>query len=256
MGAVTLAYSGIVYLIFFATFLYLIAFVGGDMIPFITVPKTLDRGPSGLAEAPAALVNLGLLVLFGLQHSLMARPGFKKLFTRVVPHAAERSTYVLATVIVLWLLFYFWRPMPETVWSVDSALWAGVLTGLFFVGFGLVLATTFMINHFDLFGLLQGWTRFRRVEMAKPEFRTPYLYAHIRHPLYLGFLIAFWATPHMTVGHLLFAAVWTAYIFIAIGYEERDLVLVFGEKYRSYIASTPSILPFGRRRESRDPPSS
>lgn len=248
MGALILLYSILVYLFFFATFLYLIAFVGGDLIPFVEAPKTIDRGPSGLPGAPAALVNIGLLLLFGLQHSLMARSGFKKILTRIIPPKAERSTYVLMSSLVLVVLFYFWQPMPQTVWSVAAPLWAGVLTGLFFVGFAMVLASTFMINHFDLFGLLQGWLGFKRKEMPAPTFTEPYFYRFVRHPLYLGFLIAFWATPVMTAGHLLFAAIWTAYIFIAIGYEERDLARVFGEKYRDYADRTPMILPFGGRR--------
>jgi protein-S-isoprenylcysteine O-methyltransferase Ste14 len=248
LGPLILLFSIIVYLVFFAAFLYLIAFVGGDMIPIISLPKTLDAGPSALAGYPAALVNIGLLVLFGLQHSIMARPGFKKGLTKIVPHAAERSVYVLATVVVLVLLYALWIPMPDVVWSVDSALWGGVLTAIFYLGFGLVLLTTFLINHFELFGLMQGWLSFKAKPTPEPVFRTPILYNYVRHPLYLGFILAFWATPHMTAGHLLFAAVWTFYIFVAIGYEERDLIGVFGEKYRAYMATTPSILPFGKRK--------
>lgn len=248
MGPVVLLFSVVVYLAFFAAFLYLIAFVGGDMIPFLRAPKTLDWGTSIFAGAPPALVNVGLLVLFGLQHSIMARPGFKRGLTKIVPHSMERSVYVLATVVVLVVLYAGWSPMTGVVWSVESPLWSGVLTAVFFAGFGLVLVTTFLINHFELFGLLQGWMRMKSKEMPPPEFRTPALYGFVRHPLYLGFLVAFWATPQMTTGHLLFAAVWTAYIFIAIGYEERDLIGVFGEKYRDYMARTPSILPFGKRR--------
>ncbi len=248
MGPVILLFSVIVYLVFFAAFLYLIAFVGGDMIPIISVPKTLDAGPSIFEGYPAALVNIGLLILFGLQHSIMARPGFKKGLTKIVPHAAERSVYVLATVLVLVLLYAGWIPIPGVVWSVESTLWSGVLSAVFFLGFGLVLLSTFLINHFELFGLLQGWIKFKGKSMPEAEFRTPVLYRFVRHPLYLGFLLAFWATPTMTAGHLLFAAIWTAYIFVAIGYEERDLIGLFGEKYRTYMASTPSILPFGKRK--------
>lgn len=248
MGALILLYSVIVYLVFFAAFLYLIAFVGGDMIPFIRAPKTIDWGGSALADLPPALVNIGLLVLFGVQHSIMARQGFKRALTKIIPWPAERSTFVLATVVVLALLYAFWVPMTGVVWSVAAPLWSGVLTALFFIGFALVLLSTFLINHFELFGLMQGWFRFKGKPMPEPRFHTPFLYTFIRHPLYLGFLLAFWAAPTMTAGHLLFAAVWTAYIFIAIGYEERDLIALFGEKYREYMAKTPSILPFGRRR--------
>jgi protein-S-isoprenylcysteine O-methyltransferase Ste14 len=248
MGPVVLAYSVIIYVVFFAAFLYLIAFVGGDVIPLIEVPKTVDRGGSILAGAPAAIVNIGLLILFGLQHSIMARPGFKRGMTKIVPHSMERSTYVLATVVVLVLLYVAWIPMPAVVWETTSPLWSGVLTALFFIGFGLVLLSTFLINHFELFGLMQGWLRLNGKQAAAPEFRTPSLYGMVRHPLYLGFILAFWSTPMMTAGHLLFAAVWTIYIFIAIGYEERDLIELFGDKYRAYMAKTPAILPLGRRK--------
>jgi protein-S-isoprenylcysteine O-methyltransferase Ste14 len=248
MGSVVLAYSVVVYAIFFAAFLYLIAFVGGDLIPFVNVPKTVDAGDSLLAGWPAAIVNIGLLILFGLQHTVMARPGFKRGFTKIVPPAMERSTYVLATVVVLVLLYTCWIPMPEIVWQTTSPIWSGVLTALFFIGFGLVLLSTFLINHFELFGLMQGWLRLKNQQAPAPEFRTPFLYGFVRHPLYLGFILAFWSTPMMTAGHLLFAAVWTVYIFVAIGYEERDLISLFGDKYRDYMAKTPSILPLGKRK--------
>ncbi len=159
-----------------------------------------------------------------------------------------RSTYVLLTVVVLVLLFRYWQPMPAVVWSVDAPLWSGLLTGLYFAGIGLVLLSTFLINHFELFGLLHGWMGFKNQEPPKPRFVTPSLYKYIRHPLYLGWIIAFWATPYMTAGHLLFAAVWTIYIFVAVGYEERDMIALFGDKYRDYMAKVPVILPFGRRK--------
>jgi len=248
MGVLALAYSAVVYLVFFATFLYLIGFVGGDALAFLGLPKTIDSGASIFPGAPAALVNIGLLLLFGLQHSIMARPGFKAMWTKIVPKPFERSTYVLVTVAVLILLFEGWQPMPAVVWSTGLTTWSWVLVILFFAGFGIVLLSTFLINHFELFGLQQGWFKFKAKEAAAPEFRTPMLYAMVRHPLYMGFLIAFWATPHMTAGHLLFSAIWTAYIFIAIGYEERDLIGIFGDKYRDYMAKTPSILPFGSRK--------
>ncbi len=244
MGIIALIYSVVVYLMFFASFLYLIVFMGGDMTSFVGAPKTIDAGASPVA-GPAALVNIGLLLLFAVQHSVMARSGFKKALIKFLPPAFERSTYVLLTIVVLVLLFVCWQPMPAIVWSIDAPLWSGLLTALYFAGIGLVLLSTFMINHFELFGLLQGWLGFKKKEPSAPVFGTPYLYKYIRHPLYLGFLLAFWSTPHMTVGHLLFASVWTAYIFVAIGYEERDLIAVFGDKYHDYMAKVPTILPFG-----------
>jgi protein-S-isoprenylcysteine O-methyltransferase Ste14 len=243
------------YVIFFAAFLYLVVFVGGNMVeslvgPMIRdfVPKTLDWGEPVGARGPAALINLGLLLLFGIQHSVMAREGFKKFWTRIVPQSIERSTYVLITSLILILIYYAWRPMPALVWQVDDPLWSAVLTALFFLGFGLVLLSTFLINHFALFGLMQVWYRVRNKPLGEPAFRTPMLYKVVRHPLYLSFIIAFWATPTMTAGHLLFAAVWTIYIFVALGYEERDLLRVHGESYRKYMASVPMILPFGKRK--------
>lgn len=247
MGLLILIYSVVVYVLFFAAFLYLVAFMGGDMTGFIGAPNTLDAGASPLAGSPPALVNIGLLLLFGVQHSVMARAGFKKVWTKIIPEAAERSTYVLATVIVLAVLYYYWIPMPSIVWSIEAPLWSALVTALFFIGVGLVLLSTFLINHFELFGLLQGWLNFKKLEAAKPQFRTPSLYKHVRHPLYLGFLIALWATTHMTAGHLLFSAIWSAYIFVAIGYEERDLIATFGERYHDYMSKVPSILPFGRK---------
>ncbi len=248
MGVVAIIYSIIAYIVFFAAFLYLIPFMGAEMTAFLGVPKTLDAGPSPAAGAPAALVNIALLILFGVQHSVMARGGFKKALTKIVPPAMERSTYVLATVAVLIALYVFWIPMPATVWRIEAPVWKELMIGLYFAGLGLVLLSTFLINHFELFGLLQGWLHLRKKPAAAPKFRTPALYKSVRHPLYLGWLIAFWATPHLTAGHLLFAAIWSLYIFVAIGYEERDLIAVFGDKYREYMEKTPSIIPIGRRK--------
>ncbi len=247
MGVLVLICSVVAYLVFLATFLYFVAFVGGDMTAFINAPKTIDAGP-GSGGGAAALVNLCLLLLFGVQHSIMARQGFKKTWTKIVPWPMERSTYVLATVVVLWILIMFWRPMPGVVWSVEAPLWRGVLLALFFAGFALVLLSTFLINHFALFGLEQGWNAFKAKEAPPPKFVTPLLYKHLRHPLYLGFIVAFWSTSHMTVGHLLFASIWTIYIFVAIGYEERDMIKLFGDQYKSYMEKTPAILPFGGRK--------
>lgn len=248
MGILTLLYSVVAYLLFFASFLYLIVFVGGEMTTFAGAPKTLDLGSSSLTRPQAAFVNIGLLLLFGLQHTIMARPGFKKALTKVVPWSMERSTYVLLSVAMLVLLYVYWQPMTNAVWLVQSPLWSGVLTALFFLGVGLVLLSTFLLNHFDLFGLRQGWLRFQNKEYPKPEFSTPSLYKHVRHPLYLGWIMMFWATPYMTAGHLLFASIWTIYIFVAIGYEERDLIGVFGDKYRDYMDKVPAIFPFGARK--------
>jgi protein-S-isoprenylcysteine O-methyltransferase Ste14 len=249
MRFVALAYGAVCYVIFFAAFLYLMAFVGGNMIPILRVPKTVDWGASAVPADFAALANIGLLLLFGAQHSIMARQSFKRGWTRIVPKTVERSTFVLATTIVLVLLYYYWTPMPAVVWDVQSPLWSTTLTALFVAGFAVVLLSTFLIDHFELFGLAQVWRAFHGKPETPPVFRTPMLYKGVRHPLYLGFLIAFWATPTMTAGHLLFAAIWTGYIFVAIGYEERDLVGLFGDKYRQYMARVPMIIPIGKREE-------
>lgn len=247
MGIFALLYGVIAYFIFFASFLYLIAFLGAGLIPFVEVPKTIDAGTSLFAGAPAALVNICLLVLFGVQHTVMARPAFKKVWTKVVPKSVERSTYVLITALLLGFIYHAWVPMPGVVWAMTGA-WAMVMTVLFFVGFLIVLLSTFMINHFDLFGLQQVWARFKAADIPAPKFVTPFMYKWVRHPLYLGFIIAFWATPVMSVGHLLFAAIWTIYMFIAMGYEERDLTDAFGDRYREYAGKVPMIFPFGKRK--------
>ncbi len=252
MRALILGYGAVVYLLFFASFLYLIVFIGGDMTSFLSAPKTIDWGSSPLDGAPPALVNLFLLVLFGVQHTVMARQSFKKAWTRVVGWPIERSTYVLATTVLIVALYVFWIPMPGIVWSVDSLIGRFLLTILFFAGFGIVLLSTFLINHFELFGLMQVWYRYQGKAMPQPVFHTPMLYKVVRHPLYLGWVIAFWATPTMTTGHLLFASAWTVYIFIALGYEERDLLALFGDKYRRYMEHVPAILPFGRRKGGPD----
>lgn len=249
MRFIALAYGGACYAAFFAAFLYLIAFVGGGMIPFVDAPKTLDWGGSPVPSEIGALVNIALLLLFGVQHSVMARQSFKRGWTKIVPKSAERSTYVLATTAVLIALFVYWTPLPAVVWQIESPFWVATLTALFFAGFGLVLISTFLIDHFELFGLSQVWRFFQGREAAPPTFRTPLFYKGVRHPLYLGFLIAFWATPTMTGGHLLFAAIWSGYIFVAIGYEERDLLRLFGEQYRQYMARVPMILPFGANKD-------
>lgn len=247
MGLLALAYGIICYVIFFATFLYLIAFVGGDALSFLNAPKTVDAGVPPAVFAPPALQNILLLLLFGVSHSVMARPGFKNGWTKIVPWAAERSTYVLVASLVLIVIFAYWQPMPAVVWTMPDP-WATAMLVLFGAGFGVVLLSTFLINHFDLFGLKQVWEKYRGVGPTHDPFKTPALYKMTRHPLYLGFVIAFWATPTMTVGHLLFAAVMTIYMLVAIGYEERDLVARFGEDYRRYMERVPMLFPFGGKK--------
>lgn len=252
MGLAALVYGAVAYVVFFGAFLYLVVFVGGDMTAVVQAPKTIDWGSSPLQGAPPALVNLGLLLLFAVPHTIMARQGFKKVWTKFVPLPVERSTYVLVSSLLLIVLYVFWIPMPAVVWMVESLVWSIILTALFLLGFGLVLVTTFLIDHFELFGLMQVWYRFKGREMPPPTFHMPLIYKAVRHPLYLGWVIAFWSTPTMTAGHLLFAAVWTVYIFVAVGYEERDLVRLFGDKYRKYMAQVPMILPTGRHKDASE----
>jgi protein-S-isoprenylcysteine O-methyltransferase Ste14 len=226
------------YVVFFGTFLYAIGFVGG-----LVVPKTIDSGAVvGVAEA--LVVNLLLLSSFAIQHSVMARQGFKKWWTRIVPHSVERSVYVLLASLILIAVFVHWRPMPDVVWSVSSPALAQAILGLSFVGWTIVLVSTLLINHFELFGLRQVFVNLAGREIPAAQFRTPAFYKVVRHPLYLGFIIAFWAAPTMTVGHLLFAAVTTAYILVAIVFEERDLIAAFGDEYRQYKQRVAMIVPF------------
>ena len=242
--AFTLLFSLIAYAVFFATFLYLIAFVGN--LPF--VPITVDRGPDA-PVATAVVINLALIALFGFQHSIMARQGFKRAWTRVVPKEAERSVYVLLASLALIILFTAWRPIPGTVWSVENPLLANLLMGLFAVGWLIVLLSTFLINHFELFGLQQAWFHVRGRNAAAPQFRQPFFYKLVRHPLYLGFFIAFWSTPVMSYGHLLLAAGMSLFMLIAIQLEERDLVGLFGRDYEEYRARVGMLIPgIGRRR--------
>jgi methanethiol S-methyltransferase len=216
------------YLLFVVAFLYAIAFVGN-----FVVPRTVDSGiDAPIAEA--VLVNLLLLSVFALQHSVMARPWFKERWTRIVPPAIERSTYVLLSSLALLLLYWQWRTMPELVWNVESTAGRVVLWALFWAGWATVFASTFMINHFDLFGLRQVWLNWRGQPYRDLGFQTVMFYRVIRHPIMAGFIVAFWATPTMTAGHLLFAAVSTAYILVAIQLEERDLVDNLGDQYRDY----------------------
>jgi protein-S-isoprenylcysteine O-methyltransferase Ste14 len=235
-------YGVVCYLIFFVTFLYAIAFIGN-----ILVPKSIDAGFQG-GTSYAVLVDLLVLSLFAIQHSVMARQGFKKLWAKIVPMPIERSTYVLFSSIALIVLFYFWRPLSGTVWNVESPFWSGALTALFFVGFFIVLLATFLINHFNLFGLQQVYRNLKKQEHIYPKFTKPFFYRIVRHPLYLGFLIAFWATPEMTIGHLLFSVATTGYILVAIQLEEKDLVRFHGEAYTRYQEEVSQIIPMPRKK--------
>ncbi|WAT18716.1 isoprenylcysteine carboxylmethyltransferase family protein [Aurantiacibacter sp. MUD11] len=227
------------YLLFFATFLYLVGWTGN-----LVVPRTVDAGGPEGALGTAIFTNIGLLAVFGLQHSVMARPGFKKALTRTVPPAFERTVYVLASVAVLWLMFIFWMPMPEVVWSVgEEGPAAMVLWAAFATGWLIVFISTWLLNHFELFGLQQAWHDMRGTPVPDPRFREPLFYKVSRHPLYLGFLIAFWAIPTMTQGHLLFAAGMTVYVLVAIRYEERDLADALGDAYREYRTRVGMLLP-------------
>jgi len=234
-------YGAACYLIFLATFLYAIGFVGN-----LVVPKGLDSPPAQ-PFGPALAIDALLLGVFAVQHSVMARPWFKKSWTRVVPSTLERSTYVLFASAALALLMWQWRPLGGQVWEVGPGPARAFLYALFAFGWLLVLLATFLINHFDLFGMRQVWLSLVGRPYSRLSFGTPGPYRLVRHPLYLGFVCAFWATPHMTVTHLVFAVVTTAYILVAIQLEERDLVREHGESYLAYRRSVPMLLPLGRR---------
>ena len=225
------------YAVFFASFLYALGFVEG-----LVVPKAIDDGLR-VPAVQAVAINLLLLALFALQHSVMARPRFKQWWTQFVPKSVERSTYVLFASLALALLCWQWRPLPTIVWQVDNPAIATALVCLSFLGWLIVLTSTFLVNHFELFGLHQVASNLTGRAMPPPRFRTPLLYKFVRHPIYLGFIIAFWSMPVMTVGRLLFAAVTTAYILIGIMLEERDLVAVFGDDYRRYRARVSMLIP-------------
>jgi protein-S-isoprenylcysteine O-methyltransferase Ste14 len=237
----TLCYGGVAYLIFLGTFLYAVGFVSGSVVPK-TVDKATGSGPSA-PLATALLINLVVMSIFAVQHSGMARRGFKQLFTRFASPAMERSTYVLLASLSLILLYWQWQPMPTVVWNIEAPILAGVVTAFGFLGWLIVLYSTFLISHFELFGLTQVVSHFAGRVTEPMKFKTPGLYRMIRHPIYLGFIIAFWCTPIMTLGHLLFAAVTTAYIFVGIYLEERDLVAMFGDEYRRYRDRVAMLVP-------------
>jgi protein-S-isoprenylcysteine O-methyltransferase Ste14 len=236
----SLAYCFAAYALFLVTILYTIGFVGN-----VAVSKSIDSGTPG-SVGLAVPLNLALLATFGLQHSIMARSWFKRWWTRFVPAHVERSTYVAFASFALLLILWQWRPIPSPVWTVTNAAAVGVLHGLFWTGWAIVFLSSYLIDHFELFGVRQVIDKLRGRVLPAPTFRTPLFYRYVRHPLYLGFLIAFWATPVMTAGHLLFSIGMTSYILVALRYEERDLIRTFGARYRRYIEHVGMLLPRGR----------
>ena len=237
-SALFLFYGLVAYIIFFATFCYAVGFVST-----ILVAKHIDSLP----QSPlgyALMVNAALLTLFAVQHSVMARPAFKKWWTRIIPESIERSTYVLLGSSCLIIVFKYWQPVGGVIWHVESESIQIFLKALCLFGFTIVLISTFLINHFDLFGLRHVWLHFTGEKYKPLPFKTPFIYKYVRHPLYMGFMIAFWSTPVMTIAHLLFALMTTAYMLTAIQFEENDLVKQFGARYKAYKNSAPMIIPF------------
>lgn len=231
-------YGLLAYVVFLISFLYAIGFVGN-----ILVPKSIDSGVESTIFF-SLVINIILLSVFALQHSIMARPKFKKWFTTIIDPAMERSTYILLSSIALLLIYWQWQPMTSIVWDVENEILFNVLKGIFFLGWFIVLISTFMINHFELFGLAQIFNNLKNRQTSNPKFQKNYLYKIVRHPIMLGFIIGFWATPTMTIGHLLFAVVTTVYILIAVKYlEEKDLLKAIGEKYELYQKEVPMIIP-------------
>lgn len=247
MKSISLVLYGIVaYAAFLVAILYAIGFTGN-----IVVPKSIDSGPAG-SMAEALVVDALLLGLFAIQHSVMARPWFKRAWTRIVPPASERSTYVFFASVILLVLYWQWRPIPAPVWSVTNPVGAAAVWGVFWLGWFVLVLATFLINHFELFGLRQAFTRLLGLGDSSKEFRTPLLYRHVRHPIYLGFLLSFWAAPTMTVGHLVFSLATTGYILIGLRLEEHDLVAQFGDRYRRYRAEVGALIPFIGKRGSAE----
>ena len=245
MGRIlALAYGVAAYIAFFGTILYAISFVTG-----IFVPKTIDTGVMGSA-GEAIVINVLLLSIFAVQHSVMARKPFKRWWTQIIPASIERSTYVLLSSLALILVFWQWRPIPAIVWEVSEPTLATALLGLSLMGWVMVFLSTFLISHFELFGVRQVILNLTGRDGGETRFRTPLLYKMVRHPLYLGFIIAFWAAPVMTAGHLLFALVTTAYILVGIALEERDLIELFGDEYRRYRERVSMLVPFWGRKSS------
>jgi len=243
-----LVYGVLAYAFFFCTFLYAIAFIGN-----VAVPKTIDTG-AATALPRAVVVDAVLLSLFALQHSIMARQGFKRAWTRLVSPHLERTTFVLAASGALALLLWQWRPIPAPVWDVRGTALGTALAGAFWLGWGLLLLATFLIDHFELFGLRQVWAYARGREFHGPEFKTPGLYRLVRHPIYLGFVIAFWSTPLMSMGHLMFSVMTTGYILVGICFEERDLIAAYGQRYREYRARVPMLIPLLKTRRGNESP--
>ena len=233
-----LLYGVFAYVFFFITFLYAIGFVGN-----VFVPKSIDTGKTA-ALPEAVVIDAVLLSLFALQHSIMARRGFKARLTRVVSWHVERSTFVVAASAVLALLLWQWRPIPDNIWDVRGTVLGSVLGVAFWIGWGILLISTFLINHFELFGLQQVWAYARGSEFHRPDFKAPALYRLVRHPIYLGFVVAFWSAPVMTAGHLLFSVATTGYILVGIFFEERDLIAEYGKIYGEYRSRVPMLLPF------------
>jgi methanethiol S-methyltransferase len=230
-------YGVVCYAVFFATFLYAVGFIGN-----LVVPKSMDS-PAQTTFWKALLIDLGLLAIFALQHSIMARPWFKRAWTKVVPEAAERSTYVLFSSVALIALFAFWQPLGGVIWEVQNPTGKMILYNIFGLGFGLVLVSTFLINHFDLFGLRQVWLQLVGKPYTHLAFRTPLFYKYVRHPLYVGWFLAFWATAVMTGAHLVFAIMTSAYMLTAIQFEEKDLIMLHGAKYQHYRENVPMLIP-------------